>query len=121
MSDASTRTMLDMYMEEASAPMFLSSFFKTPPRNVHSTEKVEIDIQRDDEDVAVVITDHSQGPRKNEATLYTNKGFTPPIFDEEGVVSAYNLIKRQPGANPFADPDFLANATFQAFSIWRKL
>lgn len=121
MSDASTKKMIEMYVEEASAPMFLSTFFKTPPGNIHTSEKVEIDIERDDEDVAVVIADYTQGPRKNEATLYTNKAFTPPIFDEEGVITAYGLIKRQVGENPFADPDFLASATRQSFNVWRKL
>lgn len=121
MSDNSTQRMIEMYLEEAGAPMFLSGFYQTPARNIHNTEKVEIDVVRDDEDIATVIQDVSVGPRSNEATLYTNKGFTPPIYDEKGPVTAFNLMKRQPGANPFDDPDFGANATFQAFTIWRKL
>lgn len=121
MSDASTSQMIEMYMEEATAPMFLSGFFRSPPRNFHTTEEVEIDIVRDDEEVAIVITDVSSGARMNESNLYTNKGFKPPIFDEAGAVKAYNLAKRQPGVNPFQSPDYGANAVREAFAIFRKL
>jgi len=121
MSDASTKRMIEMYMEEAEAPMFLSGHFRTPPQNIHDTEMVELDVTRDDEDIAVVVTDLSVGGRPNESSLYTNKGFTPPIFKEEGPVRAYNLLKRAPGANPFEDPRFGAEATRQAFQIFRKL
>lgn len=121
MSDNSTIQMIDMYLEEATAPLFLSGFFRSPPQNFHTTEDIEIDVQRDDEQVAIVIHDLSVGPRKNEASLYTNKRFRPPIFDEEGHVSAYDTIKRQPGQNPFMSPDYAANATRAAFGIFRRL
>jgi hypothetical protein len=121
MSDASTKQLLEMYMEEATAPLFLSGFFKSPARNFHNSEKVEIDVLRDDEDVAIVIQDLSVGARHNESTVYTNKGFTPPIYDEQGAVHAYDLIKRSPGENPFEDPQYNANAVREAFRIFRKL
>jgi hypothetical protein len=121
MSDASTTKLIRMYMEEAEAPMFLSGFFQSPPENFHNTEKVEIDILRDDEDIAIVVTDLTTGSRENEVTKYTNKGFTPPIFDESGRITAYDTIKRQAGQNPFVDPDFAANATSEAFRLCRKL
>ena len=121
MSDNSNTRLIRSYMEDASAPMFLSGFFLSPPENFHNTEKVEIDIERDDEEIAIVITDLSTGARQNESSLYTNKGFTPPIFDEAGAIHGYDLIKRMPGDNPFADPNFAANATRQAFRIFRKL
>lgn len=121
MSDASTTRMIDMYMEEAEAPMFLSGFFQSPQRNFHHSEKVEIDILRDDEAVAVVVQDLTTGARQNESTKYTNKGFTPPIFDEEGTISAYDLIKRQAGQDPFQDPNFGANALLEAFRVFRRL
>ena len=113
--------MIALYMEEAEAPRFLSGFFQSPPRNFHTTEEVTIDVIRDDEDVAIVIQDLSAGPRKNESSRYTNKGFIPPIFDEEGVLTAFDLIKRQPGQDPFQDPNYLANAAEEAFRIFRKL
>jgi hypothetical protein len=120
MSDTSTIQMIDMYLEEASAPMFLSGFFRSPPENFHTTQDVEMDIQRDDETVAIVIQDLSLPPNKNESTLYTNKRFTPPIYDEEGAVTAFDMILRQPGQNPFASPSYAANAVRQAFGVYRK-
>jgi hypothetical protein len=121
MSDTSTNHIIDMYLEEASAPMFLSGFFRSPPQNFHTSEFIEIDIVRDNEDVAIVIQDLTVAPRHNELTLYTNKRFTPPIFDEEGAISSYDMIKRQAGQNPFDSPEYGANAVRSAFSIYRKL
>lgn len=121
MSDASTRRLLELYFEEATAPMFLSGFFRTPPRNFHNTEEVEIDIVRDDEQVAIVVQSLSTGPRNNEDTLYTNKGFVPPILWEKGSLSAFNMIKRQPGVDPFQDPQFGAAAVEESFRMYRKL
>lgn len=121
MSDSSTRRMIEMYMDEAEAPMFLSGFFQSPPRNFHNTEMVEIDIVRDDPDIAIVVTDLTVDGRENESTKYTNKGFTPPIFDEKGTITSYDLIKRRAGVDPFQDPNYAANAVEEAFRIFRKL
>jgi hypothetical protein len=121
MSDASTTRMIEMYLEEAEAPGFLAGFFSSPARNFHNTEKIEIDVIRDDEQIAIVISDLSVGPRANESNVFTNKAFTPPILDEKGAIKAYDLIQRRAGANPFDDPDFGANATFESFTIFRKL
>jgi hypothetical protein len=121
MSDKSTIQLIDMYLEEASAPMFLSGYFRSPPQNFHTTEDVELDIQRDDEQVAIVVKDLSLPPNHNENSLYTNKRFRPPIYDEEGAVTSFDMIQRQPGQNPFANPNYAANAVTQAFAIFRKL
>lgn len=121
MSDASTIQMIDMYMEEASAPMFLSGFFQSPARNFHNTEKVEIDVIRDDEDIAVPVQDIGVSGRQNESNKYVNKSFTPPIFKEEGPIKAYDSLHRVPGQDPFADVDFGRAATSQAFQLVRKL
>lgn len=121
MSDKSTIQMIDMYLEDASAPMFLSGFFRSPPQNFHTTEFIEIDIQRDGEDVAIAIKDLSLGPNHNENSVYSNKRVTPPIYDEEGGVTAFDMIQRMPGQNPFTNPSYGANATQQAFTIFRKL
>ena len=121
MSDESTIRMIELYNEEAEAPMFLAEFFKSPARNFHNTEEVEIDILRDDEDVAVVIQDLTVAPRSNQNNVFTNKLFVPPIYDEELAITAFNLIKRQPGVDPFQDPNFGANALREAFSGFAKL
>jgi hypothetical protein len=121
MSDNSTTKLIDMYMEEAEAPMFLSGFFQSPRRNFHAGEKIGIDIIRDDEDLAIVLTDLSVGANQNESSRYVNKEFTPPIFDEEIGINSYNLVKRQAGNDPFTDPDYGAAALEEAFSGVRKL
>jgi hypothetical protein len=120
MSDESTKHLIESYVEESEPQGFLSGFFKSPPQNFHDTEMVEIDILRDDESIAIPITDLSTGAHVNSADVYSNKGFTPPIFDEEGVITAYSQIKRQPGVNPFVQPDFMANAWTQAQRVFRK-
>lgn len=120
-SDLSTRRIISAYLEEAEAPMFLSGFFQSPPQNFHDTEMVELDIQRDDEDVAIVIQDLSTGARQNEAGKYTNKAFTPPIFDEEATINSFDLIKRDFGEDTYDNPNFQAKAVVRAFSIFRKL
>ena len=121
MSDNSTKRMIAMYEEDASAPLFLSGFFQSPPRNFHNSELIEIDVIREDEEVAIVVQDLTAGARANESNRYTNKGFTPPIFDEEGTIHAYDMIKRQPGVDPFQDPSFGATALAQSFRIFRRL
>lgn len=121
MSDGSSIHMISKYQERASAPMFLSSQFSTPLENYHNSEKVEIDIERDDEDVAIVVTDLSVGPHHNESSKYTNKSFTPPIFDEAGAVNAFEMIKRMPGRSPFEDPRFGLAVVDRMMDIGQKL
>lgn len=101
--------------------MFLASFFRSPPENFHNSEEVEIDIDRSEEDIATVITDLSTGTNVNSFDGYTNKSFKPPIYDESGTLNAFDLIKRNPGEDPFQDINFQANATRRAFRIMRKL
>jgi hypothetical protein len=113
--------MIDAYREEADSPLYLSGKLQTPPRNFHTTEKVEMDIVRDDPDVAVVIQDLTAKGRENEQTRYTNKAFTPPIFKEIGTITSYDFIKRRAGNIDFLDPNFMADAVEEAFIVARKL
>lgn len=113
--------MISGYMEEASAPMFLSGFFMTPPENIHDTEKVTIDIERDDEDIAIVLQSISEGARENVDTKYVSKDYTPPIFDEKGTISSFTKMNREAGNNPFVNPDFAAAGVREAFRVFRKL
>lgn len=121
MSDASTRHMIDMYMEEVTPLMFLSGFFRTPERNFYTSEEVEVDIRRGSEKIAIVVQDIKAGYRENAATLFTNKGFLPAVFKEAGTINAYDLMKRRPGQIDFTDPNFAAAVTEEAFSIARIL
>jgi hypothetical protein len=121
MSDASTIKMIDSYLEESTAPPFFAGFFRSPPVNFHDSEEVEFDIQRDSETVAVTVADISVPANQNAATVLTNKKFKPPIFKEAGPITAFDLIARAPGQNPFQDPNYAANAVRQSFGIFRKL
>lgn len=111
MSDASRHKLLRAYIEEsATPPGFLSSMFVTPPENYYDSEDVEIDIQRNGEDIAIPVQDLSGKGRDNEATLFTNKRFKAPIFDERFPVKAWEMMSRQPGMNPFDSVDFMSSA-----------
>lgn len=122
MSDASTKSMISAYIERSAQPTgFLAGFFQTPPENFHATEEVEIDVQRNGEDVAVVVQSLSAGGRENEASVFTNKRFKPPIFDERFSLNSFNLLKRSPGDNPFVDRDFMRSARNEFMSLMRRI
>lgn len=115
MSTATTIRMIAAYIQLAQPTMFLSGFFQSPPQNFYNSEKVELDIMRGDEDVAVVLTDLSTGYRLNETDVFTNKQFTPPIFKEKVGISGFDLLNRMPGDNPFENPDFRLNVIGRIF------
>lgn len=121
MANEFTTHMIDMYMEEAEPPMFLAGFFQSPPRDFYTSETVQLDIVRSEEDIAIVLQDLKAGGRENQATRYTNKEFTPPVLKEIGTISSYDLIKRRPGQIDFTDPNYGANAVEEAFAIARLL
>lgn len=114
MTDSITKRMLRPFIQVAPAPMFLSGLFQSPPENFHTSETVEIDIQRDGEDIAVPVVDLSTGHRYNENSEYSNKEMKPPAFLENFVVEASKLLGRDPGENPFAEIDYEAKAIRRA-------
>jgi hypothetical protein len=113
--------MISAYVQQAQPTLFLAGLFQSPPENFHSSEEVEIDIVRSEEDVSIVIQDLSTGYRMNSEDLYTNKGFKPPIHKEALPISSYDLIKRMPGQNPFESPDFRANIITRIFGGMTKV
>ena len=121
MSGNTTRRMISAYYQEASPTAFFSGMFQSRPENFHSSEEVEIDIVRSEEDVSIVIQDLSTGYRMNSDDLYTNKGFKPPIHKEAMPINAFDLIKRMPGQSPFESPDFRANVITKMFGGMRKV
>lgn len=121
MSNEATVRMLEAYIEQAQAPLFLSSFFQSPERNFFNSESVEIDIMRKSEKVAPVITDLSVGGHSNSTDLYTNKRFTPPIHKEVSPLNVFDLIRRNPGVNPFEDFSFQANASLRAMNAFSEM
>ncbi len=122
MSTETTRRMISVYNQNGSQPIrFLSGFFQSPPQNFHTSEDVEIDIVRGDEDIAVVIQDLTTGYRMNSEDIYTNKAFKPPIFKEAVALNSFDLLKRMPGQNPFASPDYRANVITRMFGAMQKV
>ncbi len=121
MSGSITKRMLKAYSQMAQPTLFLSGFFQSPPENFHTTEEVEIDIVRSDEDVSIVVQDLSTGYRMNSEDLYTNKGFKPPIHKEAIPLNSFDLIKRMPGQDPFQSPDFRANMILRMFNGMTKI
>ncbi len=121
MSTNVTKRMISAYYQEAETSAFFSGMFQARPENMHSSEEVEIDIVRSEEDVSIAIQDLSTGYRMNSEDLYTNKGFKPPIHKEAIPLNAHELIKRMPGQNPFESPDFRANVITKMFNGMRKV
>jgi hypothetical protein len=116
MSTTSTTQMIEAFRLEAGAPLFFASNFKTGPRNIHTSELVEIDIIREDEDIAVPVPNITAGYRNNERTKYVNKGFEPAVIKEQLTVVVWEQLKRQAGMNPFESPDFAAAVGEQTLS-----
>ena len=121
MSGKTTKVMLAAYTQVAGITLFLTGMFSSPRENFHNSAEVEIDIEREDEDISIAIQDLSAGARNNESNLYTNKKFTPPIHKEKGSVNAHTLITRNAGDNPFDSVDFMANAIARGIKISAKI
>jgi len=113
MSTEATTKMLAMYKQTPRPTAFFSSQFMSTPENFHNSEAVEIDIQRGDEEVAIAVQSLVSGYNWNSNDLYTNKRFIPPVFKEAFALSAFDMIKRVPGQNPFEDVAFQASAMQQ--------
>ena len=116
MSDTTTKRMISVYNQMAAPTLFLSGMFQSPAENFHSSEEVEIDIIRSDEEVSIVVQDLSTGYRMNSDDLYTNKGFKPPINKEAIAINSFDLLKRVAGSNPFENPDFRMNIIARMFT-----
>ena len=105
-----TKRMIADYEEDRPSTMFLAGHFQSPAQNFHNSEAVEIDVRRNNEDVAIAITDLVAGPRMNSLDVYSNKTFVPPIFDEAFTINSAQLIKKSMGLSPYQDPRFQAQA-----------
>jgi len=121
MSDATTKRMIRAYNQMAAPTLFLSGMFQSPAENFHSSEEVEIDIIRSDEEVSIVVQDLSTGYRMNSDDLYTNKGFKPPINKEAININSFDLLKRTAGSNPFESSNFRLDIIARIFKGMTKI
>lgn len=121
MSNEKTIRMIEAYKSESPVTMFLTGLFRAAPENFHTSKEVEIDIQREDEDIAVALMNLSQGYRMNEFDKYTNKSFAPPVLKEAFPVNAFDLLDRVAGENPFDTVNFQANAMIRVMNGSRQV
>ena len=120
MSGTSTTKLIERYYQSPEPTDFFTSLFRAPEQNFHKSELVEIDIIRDDEDIAVPVLNMTSGRRGADLTKYVNKGFTPAVLKYETTIPASELMKRAPGVDPFTDPNFALAAADAAFRATRK-
>jgi Phage major capsid protein E len=121
MSSDSTKILLKPFIDRSPAPMFMSSWFKTPAENFHHSETVEIDVQRDGKSIAIPLQAVGTGAQENANDQYTNKEFTPPVLNESVTIPAMRLLKRAPGESQFADLDFQARTLLLVANTTGKL
>lgn len=121
MNTNATRRLISVYNSQATPELFLSGMFVSPAQNFHSSEEVEIDVMRGSEEVSIVVQDLSTGYRMNAEDLYTNKSFKPPVHKEAVPINSWDLLKRQAGASPFADPTFRGAVISRVYAAMRKV
>ena len=92
---------LQLYTEQRSPNMFLTRHFSLKLGGIYNGKKVVIDIQRFDEDVAVVVTECT-GPNLNDFDRYTTKEFTPPAYGEAFPLDVCELLDRMAGVDPYS-------------------
>lgn len=122
MTGINTSKFIRTYEQASAAPtMFFQEMFQSPPTNFFNSEEVEFDIERCDEEIAVVVSDISAGYRENTFDLYTNKKFKPPVLKESVPLDVYSLLTREPGVNPFEDQGFRVKAARRMFMAMNEV
>lgn len=107
MSGNRTLKMLQLYIQQSHAPQsFFAGMFAVTPQSFFNSEAVEIDVIRQNPDLAITVQDVSAGYRMNAESIFKNNEIVPPAFKEAFTINAFELLKRQPGQNPFEDPNF---------------
>ncbi len=108
--------LIETYRETREPDLALSAKFTVRPGNISDTEKVAIDIEREDEEVSPVVT-ALEGPTLNTLNQFTTKEFTPPTISEGMPFDVGSLLKRLPGQNAYE----AADASFQAAMVVQLL
>jgi hypothetical protein len=81
---------------------FLQSFFTMKPGNAYNGKKIELDIQRFGEDVAVAMKAGTEA-NINDVDLVTTKEFTPPAYGEAVSCDVNDLVERTAGVDQYSD------------------
>ena len=90
-----TKAFLAIYKESIKAPSFLSSFFKS---KTTTAKQVSIEVQRGTEKIAVDVMRGTSGNR-NQFSLFTEKIYIPPFFNENFDATALDFYDRLFGRN----------------------
>lgn len=96
--------------------MALTRLFQMRPGNVYKGTKVSIDIVRNGEKVAVVVTKRT-GPNMNDITTWTSKEFEPPTYNEGFAINATDVLNRMVGIDPYSAADVEYSAQLIAMMI----
>ena len=103
-----TKILLAAYLEWliTEPASFLASFFGKNPRELYvsKNELIEIDIERDEELIAVDVVRGADG-NKNVVERFTTKEYQPPLYDEETPITATMLNKRRAGMTQYEQED----------------
>jgi hypothetical protein len=92
------KELIETYVQGALSSGFFTSLSTTRTFNA---ETFEYDVLRYNEQVAVAVTSLSDSGRPNEASIYTNKELTVPVYKEKTTIPAWSKFARDPGQNPF--------------------
>jgi hypothetical protein len=96
-------TQIAVFEKKATPTMFLSGRFQTPERNIFSTIKVNMDIKRSGEEIAIDVL-RGAGGRLNFRKQLTNKEYTPPFYNEYANVNENEqLLNRIAGMTEYDD------------------
>lgn len=98
------KRMIQAFEQTRGPDLALSRKFTIRPGNISDTEKVVIDIERYDEDVAPVVF-ALEGPNLNKTDLFTTKEFTPPTLNEGAALDVGQLLFRLPGQTEYDATD----------------
>lgn len=121
MATPATKRMTKAYYEKRSIILFFQTLFQSPAENFFKSEKVEWDIERDGEDVAVAVKDYSAGYNNNSYDEYTSKEITPPGYKESFDLNVFKMLDKQVGKGIYGDPNFQADATLKSFKNFRRI
>lgn len=114
-----TKEIIDYYKETRAAPGFLTSFATT--RTFRGSE-LEMDVERDGEDVAVPLKTIGDAPNMNSDDYFTTTKIKPPPYKEAFTLSAEEVDEhRIAGQNPYESLSFQAKASKRAIDGASKL
>lgn len=103
--------------------MFLSSFFKTTPEDITDADFITLDIIREDEEMAPVLTDISTDAHVISEDIYTNKTIKPPAIALKEPFNVFDLLNRQAGETEYqaADGQYQSRLRVKIIRSWERM